>query len=579
MLQTTGLLASERAEALAQSSLPPLLWMAVGFFVLCGLLISAICTLIEHSLLVVPPALAQMRRSANEEGSANIISASRVEHERQRRKQEQSRVQHRWAALVPMSAAIGAALFLQGSSLHAGDTSNPAPAPSPAKAADTSLLSFADGRVVFDIEERVRFESRENTRDFDSSVDDDNDDAWLLNRFRLGVAIKPVSWLKVYAQTQDAREGFSDRSNIPGVRGAEGTDAFDLRQAYVAIGDLKTTPVQLTLGRQILGYCDNRLVGDSKWGNLGRTFDAARLRYEKKPFSVEAFFARPVQIERGEFNSSDAEDNFAGLYFSTEAAKIQTTDAYVFYRNKNDQQPDLDPINRLNPRGTWNGPAAEFVTVGFRVKSLPDKLGPWDYTGEVAVQSGDVHQTDKQSTSRNLRALASHVNAGYTAQGVSWKPRFALEYNFASGDDDPLDGDLHSFQNLFPSNHEKYGFMDEFGWRNIHDLRVQTTAKPAKEWEIGFDYHAFFLANTEDYWYRSNGISTLRTRTPDGVDVRTIGARSFAGHEVDFTIGYEWRKNVKVQAGYSHFFAGDYLSDTGAADDADFGYLMTTISY
>ena len=44
-------------------------------------------------------------------------------------------------------------------------------------------------------------------------------------------------------------------------------------------------------------------------------------------------------------------------------------------------------------------------------------------------------------------------------------------------------------------------------------------------------------------------------------------------------MSYEWKKNFKVQAGYSHFFAGDYLSDTGPSDDADFGYLMTSISY
>ena len=32
-------------------------------------------------------------------------------------------------------------------------------------------------------------------------------------------------------------------------------------------------------------------------------------------------------------------------------------------------------------------------------------------------------------------------------------------------------------------------------------------------------------------------------------------------------------KTPQVETGYSHFFAGDYLSDTGAADDADFGYV------
>jgi hypothetical protein len=38
-------------------------------------------------------------------------------------------------------------------------------------------------------------------------------------------------------------------------------------------------------------------------------------------------------------------------------------------------------------------------------------------------------------------------------------------------------------------------------------------------------------------------------------------------------------KKVKIQGGYSHFFASDYLVDTGPHSDADFVYLMTTFSY
>ena len=38
-------------------------------------------------------------------------------------------------------------------------------------------------------------------------------------------------------------------------------------------------------------------------------------------------------------------------------------------------------------------------------------------------------------------------------------------------------------------------------------------------------------------------------------------------------------KYLTVDAGYSHFFAGSYLGDTGAQDDADFGYLQATITF
>lgn len=477
--------------------------------------------------------------------------------------------------LIKPGAVIGACLIVRAAG--AGDI--PPPKETKIKKKEASQLSFWEGRAIFDIEERVRGEIRENNRDFDSSIEDDNDDAWLLNRFRLGLALKPVSWFKFYAQTQDSREAFSDRANIPGVRGAEGDDIFDLRQLYVQLGDVKRFPLLLTVGRQVITYGDGRLVGDSRWGNFGRTFDAVRLRFEQPKFWIEPFFARPVQIERHAFNESDAGDNFGGIYFSTEAVPKQTSDLYFYYRDKEDSQPDFDPTNRIDPQGTWNGPAARFATFGGRVKSKADALKGWDYTGEVAYENGDLYQTTRSSPRFDLSAFATHVSGGYTAKQIPWTPRLGLEYDFASGDRNPNDGKSQSFQNLYPSNHEKYGFMDEFSWRNIHDARVQLNAKPVKKLDLELDYHAFWLADTHDYWYRSNGLSALRTRTPDGRDVRTIGARNFAGQEIDLTATWEATKNVKVQAGYSHFFAGGYLADTGPSDDADFGYLMTTISF
>ncbi|MBA2743033.1 MAG: hypothetical protein H0U43_01745 [Chthoniobacterales bacterium] len=52
--------------------------------------------------------------------------------------------------------------MLQTAPSLAGDTGKPPTPPPPTKQPEPSLLSFADGRVVFDLEERVRFEWRDN---------------------------------------------------------------------------------------------------------------------------------------------------------------------------------------------------------------------------------------------------------------------------------------------------------------------------------------------------------------------------------------------------------------------------------
>lgn len=447
------------------------------------------------------------------------------------------------------------------------------------KRIDHPLLSFAEGLVQFDVEARTRFEVRNNNRDFDDSINDDNDDSWLLTRLRLGLGLKPLPWLKLYAQGQDVREIDSDRPNIPGVRGTEGGDEFDLRQGYVEFANYNAFPLGVTIGRQTLSYGDRRLLADSQWANFGRTFDAVKLRVQTEKFWVDAFAGSPVQIKEHVFNDSDLADTVAGLFASTEALGPQITDLFYIHRDKVDLQPDLDPTNKSDARGSFLGNAQRVSTIGTRWKSRAGMLHGWDYGLEAAFQWGDVWSGDRTTTRLDQRAAAVHVEGGHTFEQAAWRPRLGLEYNYATGDKNPKDGNSESFQNLFASNHDKYGYIDEFSWRNMHNARFQFNVKPGKTVDVELSYHAFWLAETTDYWYRSNGFSTLRTKTPDGRDVRTIGASSFAGQELDFVVKWKPRKWLNIDAGYSHFFAGDYLRDTGAHDDADLGYVQTQILF
>ena len=59
----------------------------------------------------------------------------------------------------------------------------------------------------------------------------------------------------------------------------------------------------------------------------------------------------------------------------------------------------------------------------------------------------------------------------------------------------------------------------------------------------------------------------------------TPGARGYVGGELDLTAYWQAMRSLDVQMGYSHFFAGSYLRDSGSADDANFVYLMTTFKF
>jgi hypothetical protein len=475
------------------------------------------------------------------------------------------------------TSTLLAAAALAG--LSASALAGPPTVPPP-KPVEQPLLSFFDGKVVFDVQERVRWEIRENNFDFSDSVRSLTDDNWVLQRFRIGLMLKPTDWLKIYAQAQDSREWLSDRADIPGLLAAEGDDPFDLRQGYIEIGNTKEIPWGLKIGRQVLSYGDERLIGAFDWNNIGRTFDAVKLSYKAPTWNVDAFASTVVVPHREGYNQSDLfngneterEQVFSGLYFSTTALDFQTTDLYALHLHEDQTLTSTD-----------------FVTLGLRIKSKPGAFAPQetsgfskdgktalppaapkpiglDYDAELAFQTGEVRDLD-------LTAFAAHAGVGYTFD-AGWLPRLGVAYNYGSGDGDPTDTDVETFQNLFPTNHKFYGQMDVFSWQNMHDLEVSFKFSPIKKVNVKAEYHAFWLASTDDVWYRANGATAVRS-----LNSAARNASNYAGSEVDLTVTYAATKWLAIEAGYSHFFAGDYLADTGASDDADFGYVQATVTF
>jgi hypothetical protein len=354
-------------------------------------------------------------------------------------------------------------------------------------------------------------------------------------------------------QGESAFEFGGARAKNPGVNGAEGDDPIDLFQGYVRLGDKN---LNLTIGRQTLIYGDERLVGAFDWNNIGRTFDAVKFHYGKETWSIEAFASSVVVPQRDEFDQSDLFDGndtgrnqiFSGLYFSsTGLIPVQTTDLYAFELHEEYKTGDTD-----------------FVTLGTRMKADPKKLSGFDYETEMAVQTGNVKGKD-------LAAFAGHWGAGYNWLDTAWKPRFGIEYNYATGDSNPADGKVNTFQNLFPTNHLFYGMMDLFSWQNISNPALSFSVQPTEKVKVKLDYNFFWLADTSDAWYRANGTTQVRPISPN--------ADSYVGSELDLVVNWKISKNVTLGGGYGHFFDGKYAKASGAASDADFAYTMLTINF
>ena len=119
--------------------------------------------------------------------------------------------------------------------------------------------------------------------------------------------------------------------------------------------------------------------------------------------------------------------------------------------------------------------------------------------------------------------------------------------------------------------------MDFFSWQNMHNVRFTASAKPLKGLSITADYHLFWLAETEDFFYAASGAA----RNTGGYS-RNAGNDSFVGSEVDLVATYKVSTFGVLQAGYGHFFRGDYVKESLTATgskDADWVYVQAVLNF
>jgi hypothetical protein len=396
-----------------------------------------------------------------------------------------------------------------------------------------------------------------------------SDNTFLMMREKIHIGYTPTPWASAFVEGRDTRVWNDDRRPRPDL------DTFDLQQAYVTLGNAKEFPLTAKVGRQELSYGDERLIGSFDWTNVGRVFDAAKLRLEGSSGWVDGFVSRVVIPDDNNFNIANDYDWFSGVYASTKTIiPKQETQVYFLARNTGSGSPTT--IGAGLPASLTGASPRDIYTIGLRVKSLPGAYGNWDYDAELAGQFGR-YKTAVVATALDQEAFAAHIAGGYTWNDASIKPRLGLEYNYSSGDGNPTDGKHETFENLFPTNHKFYGYMDFFSWQNTHNARLAASIKPMKQLTITGDYHAFWLADTHDSFYQANGAP----RSAGGYGINSAFS-SYAGSEVDLVANYAIKPYAGLQAGYGHYFVGNYIESSLAASgskDADWVYLQLTFNF
>ncbi|MEM6601280.1 MAG: alginate export family protein, partial [Verrucomicrobiota bacterium] len=124
-------------------------------------------------------------------------------------------------------------------------------------------ITFYDERIEWSFEERMRLVFFENWIDFNDRFDL-RDDLAILQRVRLGLTVRPVESLELFAELQDSRTWLDEPQGPTFNREFINHDnPIDLHRAHVRWVPDPAFPLGFTVGRQHLSFGDERLIGSN----------------------------------------------------------------------------------------------------------------------------------------------------------------------------------------------------------------------------------------------------------------------------------------------------------------------------
>ena len=486
-------------------------------------------------------------------------------------------------------------------------------------ASDPAFAKVDMDQLTIGGEVRIRYEIRNNTS-FNSN---NSNESAASHRLRVNVGYDLTPDVSFFAQLQDARIWGNEGSTAAGANTStgiasvsstnQGNTGVDLHQGYILLKNVLVPGLSVKAGRQEIIFGDHRLFGNFNWSQVGNSFDAVRLTHSMQLGDVDLFWARIADTESAAGCSAGAAASCSGVIFpgnnaSGRGAATTDQDVYGLYVTlKAIPNWTVEPYLFLLKDGrtpTTTITAAQAAgqarsTVGGRING---KAAGLDATAEMAWQLGSISSGGATAPANDvhINAWAGAFRAGYTMDAVPMKPRVGIEIDYASGDgcagQGPgtggagatggtckAQGHFNTFDNLFPTNHGKFGYMDLMAWKNQVTYQAVFDVKPSPVSKLQVNVAIMRLANRHDNWYRAG----------QAVYGATGAANQAAslGRELDVHYWHTFKEKFKFEIGGGHFWAGDYISNAarngntingGAGQNGSgqtWGYVMGSILF
>ncbi len=352
-------------------------------------------------------------------------------------------------------------------------------------------------------------------------------------------------------------------------------NAMELLQGYLEIGSLELFGGELLArgGRITMDVGSRRFVARNRYRNTINGFTGLDVRWQGgealRGLEIRGFWTLPVLRESRSrrrlldndivFDDESLDVQFWGLFGAVDLDAFGRAELFVFGIHEDDA-PDRPTRNR------------ELYTPGFRWLRKPAR-SKLDWVFETALQAGDSRATPSSTRDLDHFAHFHHLTLGYTFD-APWSPRVALQYDYASGDANPADGNNERFDTLFGARRFDFGptgIYGPFARSNIQSPGLRIQLKPHARVTSFVAYRGFWLASDQDAW------------TTTGVVDPSGGSDDFIGSQVELRIRWKLLPgNVMLEGGYAHLFAGDFIDEAPNSNrqgDSDYVYTQIKLGF
>jgi hypothetical protein len=268
---------------------------------------------------------------------------------------------------------------------------------------------------------------------------------------------------------------------------------------------------------------------------------------ETAGWSVDALATRPAETGPGIFD--DAPDHRRSLWgvYAARALPAKKSGIDIYYLGYSRKKAQFD-----------QGAGRELRhSLGTRIHGTPAN---WDYNYELVYQFGDFG-------TRNIRAWTTASDTGYRFKEFPFCPRIGLRADIASGDGNPEDNRLGTFNALFPKG-AYFSQADLLGPYNLMDVHPSVGLELTQKLSVSFDLDFFWRQSTHDGIYSVPGGLIYSGK---GIESRYIG--NHANVELEWQIS----RHLSWTGAYLHFFPGRFLEEAGLNRPVNF--VGTWLSY